>query len=361
MKDLYKNISIGVLVTASLALFIWMLLFLHPSVGDGKNRLRVRFANIDKVAVGTRVNFAGKPVGQVLAIDLVPDARAAESDQIFAYELTLALDSKVAIFPNDEVSIKTSGLMGERMINIMPKKLRNQEKPLQHNDLIAACAAASVDDMVSSVAQISKKIENNMDKLVTMEEKFNKALDSTSDAYSQIATFFKRANEDKVLCQLEEVLAQTKTNMKEFNQVMVRLESGQGTLGKLLNDDTLYTKTGKVIGKADLLLSDINNYGVLFHLSSNWQKERTKRLEVIKQLKTPEALQASINDEMEKILISQKRIEACLERLTSLDSKSAKNELNEAYNDLARKISDCQKGLSKTALQDEKPAQLSLK
>src|SRR5581483_5505034 len=105
MHNFNKNLSIGVLITLALGLVSWMLLFLHPSHGDGKQIVRVRFSNIDKVAVGTPVTFAGQPIGEVKAINLVPEARTNEinrDDEIFSYELTLAIDSRIDVFSTDD-------------------------------------------------------------------------------------------------------------------------------------------------------------------------------------------------------------------------------------------------------------------
>jgi phospholipid/cholesterol/gamma-HCH transport system substrate-binding protein len=63
MPDQAKNILIGIFVIVACAIIVFVLMFLHPSVGDESRLLRVRFANIDKITLGTRVNFAGKPVG----------------------------------------------------------------------------------------------------------------------------------------------------------------------------------------------------------------------------------------------------------------------------------------------------------
>ena len=75
MTEKVKNILIGLFVTAAVTIVVAMILFLEPKVGDGKKTIRVRFANISGIVVGTRVAFAGKPVGEVIHIREVPDAR----------------------------------------------------------------------------------------------------------------------------------------------------------------------------------------------------------------------------------------------------------------------------------------------
>jgi phospholipid/cholesterol/gamma-HCH transport system substrate-binding protein len=113
MNDPIKNILIGLFVFAAGILVVFVILFLHPTVGDDAQTLRVRFANIDKVSVGTRVTYGGKPVGEVVEIRDIEDqkdARKAGKDGfVYIYELVLQLDSKVNTYNTDQVSLRTSG------------------------------------------------------------------------------------------------------------------------------------------------------------------------------------------------------------------------------------------------------------
>ncbi len=114
MTDRVKNILIGLFVTGALAVLIAFVLFLKPTIGDGKKMLSVRFTNIAGISVGTRVTFAGKPVGEVIHIRELSKARdhADEQGRIYLYQLTLKIDSSVDVYSSDEISIKTTGLMG---------------------------------------------------------------------------------------------------------------------------------------------------------------------------------------------------------------------------------------------------------
>jgi phospholipid/cholesterol/gamma-HCH transport system substrate-binding protein len=100
MGDQSKNVLIGIFVIAALSVITFVILFLHPKVGDEGHLLRVRFADIDKIPVGTRVLFAGKPVGEVVAIteiDQVADERQGHEGKVFLYQLDLRVDSSVNV------------------------------------------------------------------------------------------------------------------------------------------------------------------------------------------------------------------------------------------------------------------------
>src|SRR5688572_2913484 len=109
-----KNMMIGAFVLGAAALVVFILLFLHPSLGDESQILYVRFADIDKVNIGTRVTFAGRAVGEVKEIKLIEKERGGPSDDfghLYMYELKLAVDSHLKVYDTDEVALRTSGLL----------------------------------------------------------------------------------------------------------------------------------------------------------------------------------------------------------------------------------------------------------
>ena len=133
MTDKMKNILIGLFVAAAVTIMVAMVLFLEPRIGDGKKTFRVRFANVAGIIIGTRVTFAGKPVGEVVAIQEVKEARTEPSDEtgrVYVYLLTLKVDSTVDIYNYDEIAIRTTGLMGEKSIAILPKLAPKGKRPI---------------------------------------------------------------------------------------------------------------------------------------------------------------------------------------------------------------------------------------
>ena len=101
MGDQFKNIMIGIFVFAALAIVIFIMLFLHPNIGNEGKTLRVRFSDIDKITTGTRVTFAGKPVGEVLKIEEIDAGeRIDHNGVIYVYELLLAIDTGVEVYLN---------------------------------------------------------------------------------------------------------------------------------------------------------------------------------------------------------------------------------------------------------------------
>jgi len=157
MKRKYL-IAIGAMVVISFFFVSRALIFLNPTPGDAGMTIRVRFRNIDKVSIGTRVTFAGRPVGKVVDITLLPEAFDRKAlcsfKPIYPYELALSIDSSVTIYKSDEIVMRTAGLMGEKFIAITPKPAYRESQlvPVTRSDVLFATQPGSLEDTYSEIS-----------------------------------------------------------------------------------------------------------------------------------------------------------------------------------------------------------------
>jgi len=367
MNDQLKNILIGLFVAVAILIAISMILFLEPNVGDGKKIVYARFANVSGISVGTRVTFAGKPVGEVAAIAVVPNAREQHMDEhgrVFLYQLTLKLDSSVKFYTTDEVAIRTTGLMGERSIAILPKNPPKGKTLELVNDQILY--ANSVDPLENSVNQVAKvaarvqtAIENfdgwfvqNKDHLSTAIQSFDNTLLRLDTVLGQIdreqivpslnqslgllsenLESAKRAlNDDQLLHKaavLVEKLDKTSNflntdgaaTLRSLNQIGRDIATGTGTIGRFINSEDFYLRLSSITGKVETLMNDINHYGILFQYDKSWQRNRTKKANFLKALDTPNEFRTFFEGEVDTIQTSLGRLTELLERATDTSER----------------------------------------
>lgn len=318
MPDQAKNILIGVFVIAAFAIIVFVLMFLHPSVGDEKKLLLVRFANIDKISVGTRVTFAGKPVGEVTAIHELSDVdseRKGINGFVYVYELTLRVDSSVNVFNTDEIAARTSGLLGERSVAIIPHPVRPGE-PLYIIDsqIIYATESASVEETLRDLKVIADKVVVTLDSfndaLQILEEK--KLWENVAQSAEHIRNVVQVLDNPQ---QIKEILTNFHTFSGSIHAVGERFNRGEGTFGRLFNDEELYMRTTALLSKADTTMNDINHYGLLFHNDKGWQRLRARRLNLLQNLSTPQEFRNYFNDEVDQVQTSLERVAMVMEQL----------------------------------------------
>ena len=325
MPDQAKNILIGIFVVAAFAIIIFVLMFLHPSVGDEKKLLLVRFANVDKISVGTRVTFAGKPVGEVIAIHELSDVdseRKGINGFVYVYELTLRVDSSVRVFNTDEVAARTSGLLGERSVAIIPYPVKPGE-PLYSvdNEIIYATETASIEDTLRDLKGIGDKVALALDNFnnaldVLNENKFWNNIAVAADHFSSITTAADNPQQiQETLANLHTFSENVQKTGEHFLRVGERFYRGEGTLGRLFSDEEFYMRTTALLNKADTTMNDINHYGLLFHLDKGWQRLRARRLNLLQNLSTPQEFRNYFNDEVDQVQTSLERVAMVMEQL----------------------------------------------
>jgi phospholipid/cholesterol/gamma-HCH transport system substrate-binding protein len=370
MTEQMKNLLIGLFILAAMIAAGWAILFFKPSVGDGKKILHVRFSNIAGISVGTRVTLAGKPVGEVDAIHEVKTAREDQMDpmgRIYFYELTLRVDSSVEIFNSDEVAIRTTGLLGEKSIAIIPKAPRKGQEPkIVTDQILYADSTEPLEQAFHQISQVSEKLENavgNFDQwFVENHDELSTAIKSFADAMGEVHISLKSFNEKDVVSSVKDAVVVFTDNMKlirdalqemhqnemvskfdeiltnfidasqsikddggamlaNMNKITKDIAEGKGTLGKLVSDDDFYLRVTNIMSKVDTLMNDINHYGLLFQYDKHWQRIRTKRANLLQALESPKEFRQYYETEVDAISTSIERLSILLDKAEQRKNK----------------------------------------
>jgi phospholipid/cholesterol/gamma-HCH transport system substrate-binding protein len=359
MSDRIKNILIGLFVVGALSIMMALVLFLKPSVGDGKKILHVRFTNIAGVTIGTRVSFAGKPIGEVTHIRELPNARdsADEHGRIYVYQLTLKVDSGVDLFTCDEIAIKTTGLMGEKSIAILPKApCKDRPSALITDQIVYASSTDPLENTFNQVSKAANRLEIAIGRLDHWFDEnqalVSHAIRSFDGAMGQAEGLLGMVDHHKLVPAVRESVDLLNDNLhlvrsglgddqllhkcanlaenldtaasafnnegaqalSNINQITRDIASGSGTVGRLIAGDDFYLRMASLMNKGETLMNDVNHYGVLFQYNKQWQKGRTKRANLLKALDTPQEFRNYFEGEVDSMTTSIGRLSELMER-----------------------------------------------
>ncbi len=370
LNSTWKNILIGIFVLAAIAVSVSFMVFLEPRIGDGGKTLEVRFSNIAGISEGTRVTFAGKPVGEVEKVSEVPNARQDVTDQlkrVYFYQLTLHIDSKVQVYTTDEITVQTTGLLGEKTVAIIPKSPPKGVafKPVT-NQVLYGVSVDPLENALTQVSTMSKTIQifvQNFDEWFTEnEEDLSEAVTSFSKAMHELDTVLATANQQKIVDKtarsiqvfthdlelLEESLVEARDKnivgklnavlenfaeaaeafnidgkqvLRGLNVIVQDIVSGKGTIGKLISSDDLYLRIISIMSKANTLMNDINHYGLLFQYDKGWQRTRTKRANLLESVSTPKQFRSYFTTEVDQINTALTRLSLLLEKADCSEEK----------------------------------------
>lgn len=373
MADQIKNLLIGVFVTAAAVIIIFLLMFLHPRIGDEGKMLHVRFTDIDKVTIGTRVTYGGRPVGEVVEIKEIEFGRKGKADSsghVYLYDLALRVDRGVNVFNTDEVSLRTSGLLGEKNIEITPIAPEPNQKLRQiDNEPIYAEETGSVEETFKELKKVASKFDTALEALTDtlyrirdekLIEKITDAMENVdsitaslnkpkelSESIENIHRFTEHINAsmdsvDKTLETFSRAAENALTFVQHGQLIIENVNKGEGTLGKLVSNDEVYLRTNSIMSKLETILDDINHYGLLFQSDKGWQRLRARRLNLLQKLSTPQEFRNYFNDEVDQISTSLSRVYMVLNEIGCnpyccdlLDDR----EFNKVFAELMRRIS----------------------
>lgn len=284
-----REIKTAILVIASILLFIWGYSFLKGrDLLNNYKTFYVVYDNVEGLAPSAPVTISGLVVGKINSITL------RESDARLVVELNLKSDFPIS--RSSVVNIYEPGLIGGKQIQIIPNlEDRNMAEtgdtltgrivpgltalvgekltPLQEKVERTIVSADSVLTNLNKVldAKTRANLRSSIANLNATLTEFNAAsknvngmlaenrpkisrtmtnLDNASANFSKISDTIANADIGKTIRSLENTLA-------KVNAMITEMESGKGSLGKLINDDALYNNLTKSSRELELLLQDL--------------------------------------------------------------------------------------------------------
>jgi len=302
MKEVSTELKVGIFALLVIVILTYMTFKVGrlPFVWEKGYRLYVVFDDIAGLDERSRVKIAGVDAGIVDQISII-DGKA---------RLSILLDPDIKIYKNAKASLKMSGLLGDRYLAI---STGTPDNPLlQNGDSITNVThAADIDDLANKLTSAATNISNLTDNLTNIfgeEEKksLSEALDNLRVLTLNLKEISKENREplhsivvrlekfttdlaekgpgliddmsraaksfgDKapkmmddlsgLSADLKEVVEENRYAFKESveniravsksaSNIAQKIESGEGTLGKLVKDGKLYDSLSKVSDEA---------------------------------------------------------------------------------------------------------------
>ncbi len=254
--------KVGFMITLSFTLFIVIIGTLAQfSINKSGYSIRLMFTFLNDLHVGAPAKIGGGiKVGEVTAIN--------QSNE--KTEVILWIDNKYKIPKSASFAIFTTGVIGEKYINIIVPKITENEGYLQEGDVKYGIDPASFDKMMQtfqsflqdkSGGEILADIFTNSSRFV---ENMNEIVeDNKYDIKASVvmtkSTIENMSLQTKILMNHINTLAKNMSELSEenkddinitlrnlsetttsLNRLVQRIESGRGTIGRLMYDEEVY-------------------------------------------------------------------------------------------------------------------------
>jgi len=235
----WAQLRVGTMVIISLAILAIGIFFISGQVGFFSRRytLKAYISEAGGLREGAQVRLAGVAVGNIGKVQISPYPESARAVEIV---MGVARTYQDQIRADSRASVATVGLLGESYVDI------TRGSPGQ--EVIADGGVLKT----SEEADIKRVVQNANDVIINLRVLSAKLNDITSQIQSGKGSVGKLVYDQTLYNRLNKT---TDT----FDRMVTRVEQGQGTLGKLMADETLYTTTVATIDRLNKVIDDMQH------------------------------------------------------------------------------------------------------
>jgi len=235
----WSQLRVGLTVLAALITLAVLIFVMTGTTGLFTRKILMR-AYVDDAAglrVGAPVRLEGVDVGNVVKIRVVADPKRA----LAPVEIVSKITTKYQDTMNKgcQVLLTTAGVLGEVFVDVDCRGAKGE--PLRTGDELPTKDVPQLQDVVRA----SQGTLQNVDTLVKRMDSIISYVQSGQGSIGKVIydpSLFNRAND--MLTQLQKAVGQ--------------INSPNGTIGKLLNSDELYNKANTAVDNVNKIIDEVN-------------------------------------------------------------------------------------------------------
>ena len=251
-------------------LIIWF-----GSVGDlfkPTYSLTVTFPDASGLLKGSEVYLSGAEVGKVTTDPKpVPDTQSVE--------VNMKIDQRVHIRKDSQFTIASSGLLGDRNVEVTPQTYAPGTPEDQRAAYVSdgakleGTATPSIDSLTTAALPLIVKANAIADQLNDMITRLNKEVlsgTSTEDLKQSIVAFRELVNKANTMADSGGAM------LKNANDVLVDVKDSKGPLGMAINDRESAERLKATLKNLEALSANLKQHGVLFYSDSSGSSDKKK-------------------------------------------------------------------------------------
>ena len=287
-----KELKTGIIAVIIIGISIWGFNFLKGQnlLDSGSRTFKVEYAKIGGLSKSSTVTINGLKVGKVDKIEfdtslekrghllvtfiIDNDFEFSKKSIVKIYSPNPLSGSNLAIVPDYEGDMAISGdlLQGEmeeslftsigERLNPLQQKIERVivrtdtlfgglNKVLSENTINGI--NTSIANLSATIIDIRKTIEAVNSMVTDNQENLKITIENTKN----ITTNFSKVSENINAVDFKKIIAKADDAVANFNEMAIKINAGEGTLGQLLNDKRMYDNLEAATGELEQLLRDI--------------------------------------------------------------------------------------------------------
>jgi len=240
----FRELRVGLFVIIAIALLIFLILQASGDISFARKvRVKAQFLTAEGLRPGGEVRLAGVRIGKVDEVRLLPPTDNPSNPKV---EAVLALDSKIdgkavtdLVRTDSKAQLATPSLLGsDRIINITPgTSLGN---PVQEGQTLPTTTEGGMAQLTESGNELVGQLNELSTQVTDITRKINEG-QGTLGRFVNDEAFYDNLN----------------VTIRETQGIMRQLRSGDGSAGKLINDPALYNNLNGVSAQLQGIAADL--------------------------------------------------------------------------------------------------------
>ena len=308
-KDLKfsKEIKAVLIILSGIFLFLLGYNFLNStSLFKKENTLFALYENVEGLQVGTKVTVNGLSVGKVSDIDFLPGTNkilvsfTIRNDVVFSknsvaelYEAGLIGGKSIAIHPvyDNYIKFKSGDTLKSSVKPGLTDVVNQQIAPLQKklekvlsnadslfsgvNNVLNSEGKNNLSTTLENLSSAVKNSDEFISRLNSISKNQNKNINRTIENLSMITESLNKISDSLSKSSLKQTIYNFEKLSSNFNQVLMEIRNGNGTINKLIYQDSLYQNLKNSSKAIEILLKDLkSNPKRYVHFSLFGKKEK---------------------------------------------------------------------------------------
>jgi phospholipid/cholesterol/gamma-HCH transport system substrate-binding protein len=235
----WSQLKVGLTVIFASTILAVLIFLMTGTSGLFTKKILIKsyFDNANGLRVGAPVRLSGVDIGNVIGIRVVPD----KERQLTPVEVTMKVNTRYSfnLHKDSMTLLSTAGVLGETYIDIDSAQARGPEA--KDGDVLPSREVPDFSDMVRS----GQSTLQNMDALLKRLDRIVAFVESGQGSVGKLIYdpgLYNRLN----------------ATVTEFQKLVNEVTEGNGTLGKLVSDDELYQKANGTVDKINAMIDDLN-------------------------------------------------------------------------------------------------------
>jgi phospholipid/cholesterol/gamma-HCH transport system substrate-binding protein len=234
----WSQLKVGVIVLISTVVLVTLLFLMTSSSGLGilshKLTITTYFENSAGLKSGAAVNLEGVTIGTVKSVTVVN----APDRKLTPVKVVMKLNDKftASLKKDSKASLSTVGVLGDTVVDLNSQFAVGP--PLQDGDELKTDETPSLTDVV-------KASQGTIESLNVILAKMNAIVDNLQSGQGSVGQLINNPD----------LYNKANATVDELHKLEVNLNNGRGSIGKLMTDDTMYNRLNDAAGK----LNDIAN------------------------------------------------------------------------------------------------------